>query len=375
MAAHTSLSRSRSLIAASLVALALLCLLGLAVVVVERSRLESVFWFHGGNNETVTVLTSTSSSSSSQLGSFYAPHIPPAHPLDSSASSLTRKSRLVSGSFIQRQGWNFDFGKNRSTCRAKDAPEWRFCDPPKCTKTIHDRPRTLGYPKVVAFNNKLIPTADLIQRALEASWTSSTASDAPIIDLYVRAGCGASTKLYHLLETVHLFWPRILGKVLVVLDANDAEGIEAMIPDSLRMSHVVEVVYERVPCMDGRLFNQYSYLNLFRYSDKADYVVTIDSDCAFYMPITPDVLFNARGQLILPVSKEFQSDYAWDEMQEFFTGHSYRNLSGHSSMSLIGYNRPSIGTNTVNNLNTYYSDYSAGQLPCKVDLSTLPGVD
>ena len=83
--------------------------------------------------------------------------------------------------------------------------------------------------------------------------------------------------------------------------------------------------------MKGRFFNQYSYITLDRYSS-ADYVVTIDSDCAFFTPVVPEVLFNAEGDVILPTSTTFQVK-GWNKAQSFFTNTSLLPNYGHAMIT------------------------------------------
>ena len=64
-------------------------------------------------------------------------------------------------------------------------------------------------------------------------------------------------------------------------------------------------MYEDIPCLPGRIFNQVSYFNLDMHS-RGQYVVTFDSDCALHSPVTPDLLFDDRGKLLLPHSNDFQ---------------------------------------------------------------------
>ena len=191
--------------------------------------------------------------------------------------------------------------------------EWDICDPTPCNSSlVQDVTRTLSklsIPKVTITGER---TADFIDRVLRKAWGPKP----PSIDLYLRAGCGAASELYYFFQTVELFWPRFLGNVIVVLDHGDDTALQYLVPID-NPSHSYKIVYEHTPCMKGRIFNQYSYATLDRHS-LADYVVTIDSDCAFHSPILPDMLFNSKAELIFPVSKVFQYEY-WDDGQRYFT--------------------------------------------------------
>jgi hypothetical protein len=162
------------------------------------------------------------------------------------------------------------------------------------------------------------------QRKMRVAW-----GHPPRIDLYVRAGCDSLAYLHYLWETVYLFWPTFFG-IIVVLDEPDRHQMDLFIPQRLREMYAVKVIFEPCPCMSGRIFNQYSYLNLDRYST-AEYVVTIDSDCAFHTPVIPDLLFR-DGKLILPTSLFFQYSLPWNQLQQFFTQKDFHPL-GHSMIT------------------------------------------
>lgn len=194
---------------------------------------------------------------------------------------------------------------------ARGSPKWQTCDAGEC---LHDHLAV-----VPEFDSLLVRTAtgertsEFVHRALVRAW----GREPPMIDLYVRAGCRGALELGYLFHTVVRFYPRFLGDIIVVLDANDQSKVDAIVPKALLRDYSVHVVYEHQPCLPGRLFNQYAYLNLYRHSH-AEFVVTIDSDVAFHRPVTPDVLFNRKGELILPTSREFQRTF-WYDKQFFFT--------------------------------------------------------
>ena len=168
------------------------------------------------------------------------------------------------------------------------------------------------------------PVFDAVQRTLRAAW----GPDPPQIDLYFRAGCGATAEIAYFLPTIELFWPDFLGEIIIALDSgNDASLDFFLPPKNTRKSY--RFVYEDLPCMPGRVFNQVSYLNLDRHS-MAQYVVTFDSDCILHSPVTPDLLFDERGKLLLPYTAVFQ-DSLWNADVEFFTGEG--TFHGHSMMT------------------------------------------
>ena len=158
---------------------------------------------------------------------------------------------------------------------------------------------------------------ELIERSLRQAWGPSP----PRVDLMLRAGCGAAHELQALYPSLELFWPSFLGDVILVLDAGDEQFDDEFILPKNRFSTKLSyrTVYEEVPCtIHPRIFNQVSYMHFDTHST-ADYLVTIDSDCALHSPVTPDLIFNREGKLMLPYSRFFQKNY-WRDPVEFFTG-------------------------------------------------------
>jgi GDP-mannose transporter len=155
-------------------------------------------------------------------------------------------------------------------------------------------------------------TINAIDRVLRYAWGPRP----PKIDLYLRTGCSGAQELHHLLPSITLFWPRFLGKVIIVLDYADQAFAKQFVPKDSQ--HAYEIHFEHTPCMAGRVFNQVSYLMADKHSD-ADYLVTIDSDCVFHSPVTPDLLFSHDGKLRLPRSTNFQEG-TWFAMVDLFLG-------------------------------------------------------
>ena len=204
---------------------------------------------------------------------------------------LRFSSRMAAGYSI---GNTTDLSLPRS-CVNRNASVWKTCTLPRCTpftgRTIVDYPRTTEHNE---------DTADFIDRLLEIAWGSNP----PSVDLYLRSGCHGIMELKYLFESIELFWPRFLGSVIVVLDAGDEIILKYVLPSKPKHHYVIR--FECTPCLPGRVFNQYSYLNLDRYST-ADYIVTVDSDCIFHSPVTPDLIFR-DGRVILASSRTFQRE-------------------------------------------------------------------
>ena len=155
---------------------------------------------------------------------------------------------------------------------------------------------------------------DAVQRSLREAWGPKP----PRVDLYLRAGCGAIDELHMLYPSIELFWPSFLGDVLIVLDQGDQDAMEAFRPANWQTTkQSYRFVFEDVPCLSGRIFNQVSYLELGMHST-ADFVVTTDSDTVFHTPVTPDLLFDKQGRVMLAVATKFQYDH-WKQSAEFFT--------------------------------------------------------
>lgn len=182
-----------------------------------------------------------------------------------------------------------------ATCMKRNASIWRICDPPHCQTTTD--PIEWDYPRITNVGEDV---GIFIDHVLQVAWGKNP----PSIDLYVRSGCHGLWELKYLLKSIEIFWPRFLGSVVLVLDAGDESIVDKLIPSN--PSHHYIIAFEHLPCISPRVFNQYSYLNLDRHCT-AEYVVTIDSDCVFHTPITPDLIFR-QGKVILTSSRTFQGD-------------------------------------------------------------------
>jgi hypothetical protein len=177
------------------------------------------------------------------------------------------------------------------------------CKAANATEVVYSHP---------ALTTKNESIADAIDRALRYAWGTRP----PKVDLYLRTGCMGIEELHFLLPSITLFWPRFLGKVIIVLDYADRAFASHFVPRN--PEHAYEIRFEHAPCMPGRVFNQVSYLMADKHSD-ADYLVTIDSDCVLHSPVTPDLLFGTGGKLLLPYSAAFQAGM-WTALVDWFTG-------------------------------------------------------
>ena len=182
-----------------------------------------------------------------------------------------------------------------AACANRNASIWKTCDSTHCKSD--SRAYNRMYPHATSTGEK---TSDFIHRVLDIAWGKNP----PSIDLYVRAGCSGTMELRYLFDSIELFWPRFLGSVVLVLDVGDEAVLKHLLPAHPR--HHYLVAFEHQPCMPGRVFNQYSHLNLDRHCT-ADYVVAIDSDCVLHSPVTPDLIFR-HGRIILPSTRRFQKE-------------------------------------------------------------------
>ena len=194
-------------------------------------------------------------------------------------------------------------------CSARNASAWKMCDTAGCIP--YNGTQNWTYPLTT---NKGERAGGFINRVLEIAWGSNP----PAIDLYLRSGCHGIMEMKYLLESIEIFWPRFLGSVLIVLDAGDEVILKQLLPRN--PTHHYVIAFEHLPCLPGRILNQYSYLNLDQHCT-ADYVVTIDSDCVFHSPVTPDLIFR-QGKVILASSRTFQKDL-WHKSIDAVLGVDY----------------------------------------------------
>jgi hypothetical protein len=130
----------------------------------------------------------------------------------------------------------------------------------------------------------------------------------PRVDLFVRTYHGAVVLLPLLFHSIARFWPRNVGRCVVVLDANDPLDQHSiglgLAPDWC------ELQYERVPdvmAANGRWAQQWSNLWLDNYTTPdTQFVVITDTDAIFIQKVTPDLLFDRSGRALHPISPHFQ---------------------------------------------------------------------
>jgi len=175
-------------------------------------------------------------------------------------------------------------------------------------------------------------TRDLTQGALRHLWGNSP----PSVDLYFRTGCAGKgfEEMLVLLESAEFFWPNFLGHIVIVADVGD-QGAAMGIPKNT--AHHYKIHYEDTPALPGRLFNQYSYLHADKHCT-AEYIVTIDSDCVFLVPVTPRLLFADYPQdmrVIFAAHQKWQRRFWQDATNMFYDGRIRNNLTLPDSSTIV----------------------------------------
>ena len=163
------------------------------------------------------------------------------------------------------------------------------------------------------------------QNKLEKAWGKFR----PSVDLYVRTGCQTASWVIWMLQSAEIFYPTFLGKIIVVLDANDKHTTEAI--RALTWKHNVVIEYEPTPCLIPRVYNQLSYLRSYHWSE-AEYILTIDSDCVFFTPVVPHLLFGVDQKPLLPTHAKFQRGM-WDNVNYAMTQYALTPQPGHSMIT------------------------------------------
>ena len=131
------------------------------------------------------------------------------------------------------------------------------------------------------------------QRVLREAWEVDGAAP-PHIDAVIRTGALAAFELSALLESLALFWPAVLGEVVIVLDSTDRRRREEVVPARYAAALHLRVVYEPTPCLPGRIWNQISNPILADWYSEAPIIAFFDSDVVLTAPVTPDRLFSGE---------------------------------------------------------------------------------
>lgn len=138
-------------------------------------------------------------------------------------------------------------------------------------------------------NNKFTRTNDgrTVQQVMD-EYDVKLASQWPkgiTVDLFIRTGSRDCGLLPPLFKSIELFWPKGIGKIVVVVDPQDLELVASIIPD------YAEIHFESfIPGIPARLANQMTNFWVDNYTN-ADYVACIDSDLVLMTKVTPDLIF------------------------------------------------------------------------------------
>lgn len=135
------------------------------------------------------------------------------------------------------------------------------------------------------------------QRVLREAWEVDGAAP-PHIDAVIRTGALAAFELSALLESLALFWPAVLGEVVIVLDSADRRRREEVVPARFAAALRLRVVYEPTPCLPGRIWNQISNPILADWYSEAPIIAFFDSDVVLTAPVTPDRLFSGGWEAL-----------------------------------------------------------------------------
>ena len=124
------------------------------------------------------------------------------------------------------------------------------------------------------------------------------------IDLLVRTHWRAMANMNTLFDSIELFWPKNLGRCMVIMDVNSQRDFYI----NVQLPSWCEVMYEEVNEDNKRIgywLQQYSNFWSDNYTT-ADYVAIFDSDSALNSPVTPDMLFDDDNRVLMFVDPNFE---------------------------------------------------------------------
>ena len=143
----------------------------------------------------------------------------------------------------------------------------------------------------------------------------------PRVDLLIRTFHGSAMFMPILFQSIELFWPRNIGRCLIVADAHSPRdeqvlGLAALVPTWC------ELHYETIPpemIRNGRWTMQWSNFWTDNYTTttgdsttaQPHYVAIADTDSFFTHKVTPDMYFDKQNRIIHTVHPDFQRDF-WD---------------------------------------------------------------
>ena len=124
------------------------------------------------------------------------------------------------------------------------------------------------------------------------------------IDLLVRTHWRAMANMNTLFDSIELFWPKNLGRCIVVMDSGSQRDFYI----NVQLPPWCEVMYEEVNEDNKRIgywLQQYSNFWSDNYTT-ADYVAIFDSDSALNSPVTPDMLFDDEHRVLMFADPNFE---------------------------------------------------------------------
>jgi hypothetical protein len=126
------------------------------------------------------------------------------------------------------------------------------------------------------------------------------------VDLFIRAHSDGTwvQQLMVLIRSIELNWPRAAGDVIFVLDTGD-EWFAGVLPPWFRVFFEPMHPYIRENPMWGNTGGQISTMHADHYTN-APVVLVLDSDAILVMPVTPELVFDRDGAVMVPFSGRFQ---------------------------------------------------------------------
>ena len=165
------------------------------------------------------------------------------------------------------------------------------------------------------------------------------------VDLLVRTHWRAMANMHTLFDSIELFWPKNLGRCIVVMDAGSQRDFYI----NVQLPAWCEVAFEEVNEDNKRIgywLQQYSNFWSDNYTT-ADYVAIFDSDSALNSPVTPDMLFDDEQRVLLFADPNFEKG-RWDKPNSKLLGNPHDEK--HPNHTLTRDSKWRYPVNLMNNL-------------------------
>ena len=151
------------------------------------------------------------------------------------------------------------------------------------------------------------------------------------VDLMVRTTVFSVTILPLMFQSIELFWPRNVGRCIVVADESHVDRWQMR----FNLPEWCELHYETVlPEMIGKGRWAMQWHDFWGDNfTRADYVAVMDTDSYFTYKITPDVLFDAQGRVLMSIDHTFQRGMYDTDTQWWLGDGSKASAAATSNMS------------------------------------------